>query len=993
MIWADLKAKANTAFSQGNFNEAILKYLAAIEVLKESKEEPKDTQKNLTTLNANLAQCYLKVGNFFDAISYADEALAADSAHQKARFRKAKALFELHRHKEAMEDAKKVFAMSQSPECRDLLRSIQAEMVNSEVKTLNDILPNNLLKKVVDANCGNEERIEAAKNLREMARKGQLSALLREPVYSTLSNFLIEKTLSKETVQEKISPVVLEIWKILEISVMPPVESVSADLLETDVPFEVSPDCQTIREILSKELLGNETFIRTLVKILRSAGGFSPYASNSFSTQLIFKEIITEVAVCLNRICQYCSSIFDENRVQLMLDYAAAFESPYVQTSAIIGLTYLSDALRRKGSKGVPLKLTPTIESALRTISGLSGDMSNAGQHCQALFVNLWFLLTDSDRPDADIVDATKLLSEILEPYVQVDRIDTENQEITFPIEEWSTAFRIVGFAALARRDSVKSYLGQNSIFLEAAITIASSKIESEGRNLAARTLALALEFEAARSTIIAQGGVSLMGNLCQLPNTPSKMKAKLGAALSRLALHDGKIRQEIFEEHSFLKTTKQIFSDSVNFLGSVQKLDENSVRDQLRDIFDILLFLSFHGEFKASLVDTKGFCSKFHTIGQATLGSKDVSLMFMFVAIVYNMVRSKDTKEKIRKTPGMPDLDDNQLEELRSALENLPDHAKPKKEIDFQRGDEALVEKIRKIMIDENIPAVITAVVHHRPPITPAHISMCGLCFVHFLTDPNTRGRVIQQGALDSLLKAASVSGTEPSDLRDLRRGMALCAMVTNPDCFSYGSALDLVPELQSLLTDSHELYQYEGCLGLTNLLARNEDCRKKSWLSKGWNLLRDCATSENDQVRAAGLEGLCNLSLCEDALEAFAANKMNHELSLLLAFLREDNVRAQRAAAGCLAMISQHPEIGQVMSKNEGFQSGITAVGDCLDLEFQKRMITLIRNLRKLYYKQNIDIRALPEEFKTVEIIIRELRPNWSKITELNHFVSLLD
>jgi tetratricopeptide (TPR) repeat protein len=55
-----------------------------------------------TTLHSNLAQCYLKLGRFDEAVLACDAALVLDSAHEKCLYRKAKALLALERIDESV---------------------------------------------------------------------------------------------------------------------------------------------------------------------------------------------------------------------------------------------------------------------------------------------------------------------------------------------------------------------------------------------------------------------------------------------------------------------------------------------------------------------------------------------------------------------------------------------------------------------------------------------------------------------------------------------------------------------------------------------------------------------------------------------------------------------------------------------------------------------------------------------------------------------------
>ena len=63
---------------------------------------------------------------------------------------------------------------------------------------------------------------------------------------------------------------------------------------------------------------------------------------------------------------------------------------------------------------------------------------------------------------------------------------------------------------------------------------------------------------------------------------------------------------------------------------------------------------------------------------------------------------------------------------------------------------------------------------------------------------------------------------------------------------------------------------------------------------------------------MQFAGLEVLCNLTLCASVLERFAEGRAETELQLLGAFCRHER-RGAVAASGALAMLSECSEVAE--------------------------------------------------------------------------------
>ncbi|KAK5981356.1 Peptidyl-prolyl cis-trans isomerase [Trichostrongylus colubriformis] len=124
-----LRVQGNQLYSQKNFLEAIDKYREALGrldtlMLREKPGEPEweELDRKNVSLYSNLSQCYLNIGNMYEAAETASEVLSRDPDNEKALYRRAKARIGCWQLDQAEEDLKR---LSQLPNIAESL--VQAE--------------------------------------------------------------------------------------------------------------------------------------------------------------------------------------------------------------------------------------------------------------------------------------------------------------------------------------------------------------------------------------------------------------------------------------------------------------------------------------------------------------------------------------------------------------------------------------------------------------------------------------------------------------------------------------------------------------------------------------------------------------------------------------------------------------------------------------------------------------------------------------------------
>lgn len=129
-----LKADGNALYGKGEWMAAIDKYRDALTRLDTLllREKPGDVEWNALdqhniALYLNLSQCYLNVGNYYEAIECADEALKRDANNTKALYRRAKGRVGVCDYELARVDLDRLAHMSTNGE---LTKLIERELTN-----------------------------------------------------------------------------------------------------------------------------------------------------------------------------------------------------------------------------------------------------------------------------------------------------------------------------------------------------------------------------------------------------------------------------------------------------------------------------------------------------------------------------------------------------------------------------------------------------------------------------------------------------------------------------------------------------------------------------------------------------------------------------------------------------------------------------------------------------------------------------------------------
>ncbi|VDM63640.1 unnamed protein product [Angiostrongylus costaricensis] len=133
-----LRLQGNELFTQKNFEGAIDKYREALGrldtlILREKPGEPEwlELDRKNVSLYSNLSQCYLNVGNMYEAAETASEVLSRDPNNEKALYRRAKARIGCWLLDEAEQDLKRLALL---PNTESLVKSEMAILTRKRME-------------------------------------------------------------------------------------------------------------------------------------------------------------------------------------------------------------------------------------------------------------------------------------------------------------------------------------------------------------------------------------------------------------------------------------------------------------------------------------------------------------------------------------------------------------------------------------------------------------------------------------------------------------------------------------------------------------------------------------------------------------------------------------------------------------------------------------------------------------------------------------------
>ncbi|XP_020509292.1 protein unc-45 homolog B [Labrus bergylta] len=377
------------------------------------------------------------------------------------------------------------------------------------------------------------------------------------------------------------------------------------------------------------------------------------------------------------------------------------------------------------------------------------------------------------------------------------------------------------------------------------------------------------------RASFIITNGVSLLKDIYKkTKNEKIKIRALVGLCkLGSAGGDDYSLRQ--FAEGSTEKLAKQCRKWLCN-----PQID-NKTRNWA---IEGLAYLTNDADVKDDFVEDEPAMKAMFELAK----SKDKTILYAVACTLVNCTNSYDKKEII------PEL----VQLAKFSKQHVPEqHPKDKK--DF------IDRRVKRLLKAGVISALAVMVKADNSILTDQTKEMLARVFLALSEDPKDRGIIVAQGGGKALIPLA-LEGTEVGKVKACH-ALAKIASISNPEIAFPGERVyEVVRPLVNLLhTDRDGTQNYEALRGLTNLAGFSEKLRVKIVKENALSDLETYMFEENEQIRQAATECMCNLVTCKNVQERYLEDG-NDRLKLLVLLCGEDDEKLQVAAAGALAMLT---------------------------------------------------------------------------------------
>lgn len=210
----------------------------------------------------------------------------------------------------------------------------------------------------------------------------------------------------------------------------------------------------------------------------------------------------------------------------------------------------------------------------------------------------------------------------------------------------------------------------------------------------------------------------------------------------------------------------------------------------------------------------------------------------------------------------------------------------------------------------------------------------------------------------------------------------LALCEIFinTNPKLIHFYEAYDSLPLLIDQLNHDEELLIFKSLMAITNILTIDENVAIKAMNLNLWTKCFDTLSSENQHIRAASLECICNLcsqthvhQYIYDKYQKIVKQNENNkeidfvEIQIIYAFTMEyDNYKAVFASTGALGMLSSDLRLPFYLIQTKSFNQVFTSFHKTDDQNILLRILTFFNNI---ILSENIPIEVIEKIKKTVK------------------------
>uniref|UniRef100_UPI0037E82B4C protein unc-45 homolog B n=1 Tax=Semicossyphus pulcher TaxID=241346 RepID=UPI0037E82B4C len=377
------------------------------------------------------------------------------------------------------------------------------------------------------------------------------------------------------------------------------------------------------------------------------------------------------------------------------------------------------------------------------------------------------------------------------------------------------------------------------------------------------------------RASFIITNGVSLLKDIYKkTKNEKIKIRALVGLCkLGSAGGDDYSLRQ--FAEGSTEKLAKQCRKWLCN-----PQIDPKTRNWAIEG----LAYLTNDADVKDDFVDDEPAMKAMFDLAK----SKDKTILYAVACTLINCTNCYDKKEII------PEL----VQLAKFSKQHVPEqHPKDKK--DF------IDKRVKKLLKGGVTSALAVMVKADNSILTDQTKEMLARVFLALSDDPKDRGILVAQGGGKALIPLA-LEGTEAGKVK-ASHALAKIASISNPEIAFPGERVyEVVRPLVNLLhTDRDGTQNYEALRSLTNFAGFSDKLRVKIVKENALSDIENYMFEENDQIRQAATECMCNLVTCKEVQERYLEDG-NDKMKLLVLLCGEDDDNLQVAASGALAMLT---------------------------------------------------------------------------------------
>ena len=326
-----------------------------------------------------------------------------------------------------------------------------------------------------------------------------------------------------------------------------------------------------------------------------------------------------------------------------------------------------------------------------------------------------------------------------------------------------------------------------------------------------------------------------------------------------------------------------------------------------MQNAIEGLAYASVKPKVKDQLAKDKSFLQDFLRILSRN-SRQGTSLAFGGLTFIDNLTRYRPNVSEEQKRM-------NQLKAYANASKSSP-------QVDPLDEDKAVAERCKAI-VDAATIAVLVSISSH---LSPGSLGIVFNILLSLARTPSLRGVIAQQGGAKLLLQYyTSIKGTSTAEVQSRQTAAhALARLLISVDpthVFPLSGSVSLtstIRPLVQLLTEDPALATegprdllptFEALLALTNVASVTSCGAPETIIRLAFPTIEDLLLSNNERIRRAATELLCNLCNCPAGVELYANESpaVERRMHILLAMADVEDAATRRGAGGALASLTQ--------------------------------------------------------------------------------------